>query len=95
MRMPLSSLQLPQRVCADDRLELWRRDLEPRREMVEALAEMRQRPLLQGAFCQLAEVGFRARLEDQGIGDPAHAVGAGQDTHFGLPAEQRQARRRP
>jgi hypothetical protein len=59
--------------------------------MVEAFAEMGERPLLQGASRQLAEVGFGPRFEDQGIGDPAHAVGAGQHAHLGLTVEQRQA----
>jgi hypothetical protein len=92
MRMPPCLLQLPQRVCAEDRLSLGVGQAEQAAVARQPFAEMRQRALLQGAHRQLAEVGLGARFEHQLFADPAHAVGAGHHAHLGLAVEHGQAR---
>jgi hypothetical protein len=89
--MPPCRLQLPQRVCADDRLSFGTAMSSRPGEVCKALAEVGQRALLQGAHREAGEVGIGARREHQRVADPAHAVGAGQHAHFRLAIEQRQA----
>jgi hypothetical protein len=89
--MPVFSLQLPQRVCALESATRGKRPMQ-QRSVVRRPARLNnfQRAGAQGPARQLPQIDVGTRLQDQGVADPAHTVGARLNAHHTVLAQHRQ-----